>query len=151
MKKIVLPILIITFTLLLFHPALPAGRSFTLSEALAKKKIIRRGSLVVSDGSRLVIKPKIRSDRRALIVNFSNLGVASSFSYTLEYTANNIPQGVAGTITPTGEESLQRELLFGTCSKNVCRYHTRISGMKFVVTSTLKSGLKVRKTFRVKV
>lgn len=142
MKKF---IFLFTFTLLLFH-------SFTLNEALAKKKIIRRsGSGVVSTGTRLVIKPKLRSDRRALIVNFSNLGVVSSFSYELNYDSNGIPQGVAGTVTPKGEESTQRELLFGTCSRNVCRYHTGISGMKFVVTSTLKSGIKVRKTFRVRV
>lgn len=142
MKKF---ILLFVFTLLLFH-------SFTLNQALAKKKIVRQGaSTVVSGGSRLVIKPRLRSDRRALIVNFSNLGVVSSFSYELIYTSSSIPQGVAGTITPRGEESTQRELLFGTCSRNVCRYHTGISGMKFVVTSTLKSGIKVRKTFRVRV
>lgn len=149
MKKF---IFLFTFTLLLFHPALLAGRSFTLNEVFAKKKIIRRsGSGVVSTGTRLVIKPRLRSDRRALIVNFSNLGVVSSFSYELNYDSNGIPQGVAGTVTPSGEGSTQRELLFGTCSRNVCRYHTGISGMKFIVTSTLKSGLRVRKTFRVKV
>ncbi len=142
MKKI---IFLFTFTLLLFH-------SFTLNEVFAKKKIVRRGtSSAITTGSRLVIKPKLRSDRRALIVNFSNLGVVSSFSYELNYVSNGIPQGVAGTVTPKGEGSTQRELLFGTCSRNVCRYHTGISEMKFVVTSTLKSGIRVRKTFRVRV
>ncbi|MFZ5365919.1 MAG: hypothetical protein ACOZBZ_01360 [Patescibacteria group bacterium] len=144
MKRVVLFIFVFISIFSLFH-------LLALSEASAKKKIIRRGvSSVVSGGSRLVIKPKLRSDRRALIVNFSNLGVVSSFSYELIYTANSIPQGVSGTVTPTGEQSTQRELLFGTCSKNVCRYHRGISGMKFVVTSTLKSGLRVRKTFRIK-
>ena len=142
MRKI---IFLFTFTLLLFY-------SFTLNEVLAKKKIVRRqASGAVTTGERLVIKPKLRSDHRALIINFSNLGVVSSFSYTLEYTSTGIPQGVSGTVTPAGEQSTQRELLFGTCSKNVCRYHTGISGMKFIVTSTLKSGIKVRKTFRVRV
>lgn len=141
MKKI---IFLSVFILLFFH-------SFTLT-AQAKKKIVRRGtSSAITTGSRMVIKPKLRSDRRALIVNFSNLGVVSSFSYELNYDSNGIPQGVAGTVTPKGEGSTQRELLFGTCSRNVCRYHTGISGMKFVVTSTLKSGLRVRKTFRVRV
>lgn len=144
MKKILSLALSLTLALLLFY-------SFTLS-AQAKKKIVRRqASGAVTTGSRLIIKPKLRSDRRALIVNFSNLGVVSSFSYELNYVSNGIPQGVAGTVTPKGEGSIQRELLFGTCSAGVCRYHAGISGMKFVVTSTLKSGLRVRKTFRVKV
>jgi len=118
----------------------------------AKKKIItRKTQTVVSSGSRLVVKPRLRSDRRALIIDFSNLGVVTSFSYTLEYTSNGVPQGVSGTITPRGEESIQRELLFGTCSRNVCRYHTGIKNMRLTVTSTLKSGIRVQKSFRIKV
>lgn len=141
MKKI---IWLVVFILLFFYP-------FTLNEAFAKKKIIRQGTTSqASSGGKLVVRPRLRNDRRALIVNFSNLQTVSSFSYELMYTTNNIPQGVAGTITPAGETQTQRELLFGTCSKNVCRYHSGISGMKFKVTSTLKSGVKVRQTFRVK-
>lgn len=143
MKQI---ILLITSTLLFFY-------SFTLAAnpVEAKKIIPRKGkSQITTQNARAIIKPNLRRDRRALIVNFSNLGVVSSLSYELGYVAQGIPQGVAGTITPTGETTLQRELLFGTCSKNVCRYHTNIKDMKFVVTSELKSGLKVRKSFRVK-
>lgn len=144
MKKIILLVLIALLAFSPFYLLYPG-------EAFAKKKIIRRGaSTAVSGGSRLVIKPRLRGDRKALIVNFSNLGVVSSFSYELNYISRGIPQGVAGTITPTGETTLQRELLFGTCSKNVCRYHRGIKEMKFVVTSTLKSGGKIRKTFRIK-
>jgi len=142
MKKI-----ISLFTFILFFSFL-----FTPNETFAKKKIIiRKTQTMVSPGSRLVVKPRLRNDRRALIVNFSNLGVVTSFSYTLEYTSNGVPQGVSGTITPYGEESIQRELLFGTCSRNVCRYHTGIKNMRFITTSTLKSGIKVQKSFRIKV
>ncbi len=146
MKKIIFLVVFAVFTLFLFY-------SFALSPAFSKKKITRQGgSKTISSGSKLIIKPKLRSDRRALIVNFSNLGAISSFSYSLEYNSNGIPQGVSGTVTPQGEESIQREILFGTCSHNVCRYHTGISEMRFIVTSTLKSkGIKVRKIFKIKV
>lgn len=143
MKQI---ILLVTSTLLLFY-------SFILitNPVNAKKIIPRKGkSQITTQNARAIIKPNLRRDRRALIVNFSNLGIVSSLSYELGYVAQGIPQGVAGTITPTGETTLQRELLFGTCSRNVCRYHTNIKDMKLIVTSTLKSGFKVRKTFRVK-
>lgn len=141
MKKIILFVLVFSFTLLLFH-------SYTLSEASAKKKIRRGGTAIVA------IKPfvsaKLRADRKALIVNFSNLQTAASISYELTYLSEGISQGVAGNITSSSETSTQRELLFGTCSKNVCRYHTGITQMKLVVISSLKSGVKIKKTFRIR-
>lgn len=147
MKRVFLSILI--FSALLFSSA------FHPADVSAKKRIIRssgaKASKATTASNRLIIQPKIRRDRKALVVNFSNLNAVSSFTYELSYTASGIPQGVAGTVTSSGENGTQRELLFGTCSKTVCRYHTGIRNMTFVVTSTLKSGLKVRKTFRVKV
>jgi hypothetical protein len=95
-----------------------------------------------------IVSAKLRKDRQALIINFANLSQVKSLSYTLSYTAQGIPQGVVGTITPK-TQTLQRTLLFGTCSKNVCRYHKNIQGMKLVVTAKLKSGKKYIKTFKV--
>ena len=114
----------------------------------AKKKLPSRGKTVAA-GVGAIVSPKLRSNRLALIVNFSGLSRVNSVSYTLSYNTNGIPQGVVGTITPISNTA-QRELLFGTCSAGVCRYHTNLTGMKFVVTSNLKSGKKVIKTFRVK-
>lgn len=95
-----------------------------------------------------VVSAKLRSDRRALIVNFKNLSQVKSLSYTLSYKAGGISQGVVGTITPK-TDTAKRELLFGTCSKNVCRYHKNIKEMKLVVTAKFKSGKKLIKTFKV--
>lgn len=142
MKKIILFISVFVFTLLLFH-------SYTPDEASAKKKI-RRGGATVTFASKPIITAKLRSDRKALIVNFTNLSTASSVSYELTYFAEGISQGVAGNITPSDQTSTQRELLFGTCSKNVCRYHTNITQMKLMIISSLKSGVKIKKTFRIK-
>lgn len=122
------------------------------NQIYAKKRIVRSGGKVVtrSAGNRLIITPRLRKDRQALIVSFSNLKAVSDFTYELEYESEGIAQGVAGTITPSGETSTSRELLFGTCSKNVCRYHKKIKNMKLTVTSTLTGGTRVRKTFKIK-
>lgn len=136
-------ILIVFFLLFVSSAVLPTP--------IMAKRLIHQGKKPNQNLSRIIIKPKIRSDRLALIVNFNNLDQASSILYELTYEADGIPQGVRGTITPAGENSTQRELLFGTCSRNVCTYHQNIKNMKFTATSTLKSGGKVIKPFRVKV
>lgn len=93
---------------------------------------------------------RFRPDRRGLLVNFTDFGNAVSVSYSLTYTANGIPQGIRGFLGPetAGE---QRELLFGTCSHGVCRYHTNITNARLVIDSKLKSGLTIRKPYRIKV
>lgn len=93
---------------------------------------------------------KFRGDRRAIIANFSDLDKASSVSYTLSYAQRGIREGAGGTITTSGGTA-SRELLFATCSSGVCRYHSGIKDAKFVVTTTLKNGKKVVKTFRLRV
>lgn len=94
---------------------------------------------------------KFRGDRKAIIINFSNINLANSITYTLSYTANGIDQGAQGTITPAGESSTTRELLFGTCSKNVCTYHYNIVGAKLEIRSKLKSGTTTLKSYRLKI
>jgi hypothetical protein len=93
---------------------------------------------------------RFRSDRRGLIVSFGNFGSAVSVTYSLTYNSNGIPQGVRGTVTPTTAGG-QRELLFGTCSHGVCRYHTNITNARLVIDSKLDSGLTIRKPYRIKV
>lgn len=121
---------------------------FTLPYTVtAKKKLGQKVTTGRSTG--VAISPRLRGDRKALVVYFSGLSQANSVSYTLSYEANSLPQGVGGTITPS-QNTAQRELLFGTCSKNVCTYHRNITDMRFTVTSNLKSGKKVTKPFRIK-
>lgn len=93
---------------------------------------------------------KLRTDKQALIVSFANLQNASSVAYSLTYNTNGKPEGVGGTIKPSGESSASRTLLFGTCSGGVCRYHTNITNMRFKVTSKLTSGKTSIKRYRVR-
>lgn len=101
--------------------------------------------------SGLVVSAKLRGDRQALFVYFSNLNKVTSVTYTLMYQTNGKDEGVSGTMDSTGGNSTSRELLFGTCSSGVCRYHQNLSNMKLEVTSTLTSGKQTIKRFRIKV
>lgn len=76
----------------------------------------------------------------SLVVTFGNTKNATSISYTLIYITNGQQEGAMGIIYPKGANTVSRTLLFGTCSKNVCRYHTNISNMVLEVKAKLKSG-----------
>ena len=100
--------------------------------------------------SGLIISPKIRSDRLALILNISNLQKVNSVTYTLMYQTNGEDQGISGTLDSSSGSSATRDLLFGTCS-DVCRYHQNISNMKLEVVSLLSNGKQTLKRYRIKI
>lgn len=104
-----------------------------------------------SSGSSVIVSPSLSPDRKALNVYFANLGKANEVSYTLSYQTNGKDEGVYGIIDSSSGSTATRELLFGTCSSGVCRYHTNITGMKFEVTVELPSGKKAIRRYRVRV
>ncbi len=104
-----------------------------------------------SGGSTIGVYPKLRSDRRALNVSFSNLQNANLVSYLLVYKTKGQEEGAMGGIKLKGSSNLSQELLFGTCSKNVCRYHTGITDARLEVSYTNKSGKKYLKKFKIRV
>ena len=101
--------------------------------------------------SKLVISPKLRRDRLALIITLSNLQKVNNVTYTLMYQTNGKDEGVSGTIDFSAGTSVTRELLFGTCSAGVCRYHQNISNMKLEVVSKLPNGKQTLKRYRIKI
>lgn len=121
----------------------------TPNQILAKKRI---GSGTKSAGvsGGITVSPKLRKDRKALEVSFSSINNAFSSNYELTYLADGIEQGVYGTVSPKpGETFTSRELLFGTCSHGVCRYHQNLKNMRFTVTTNLRNGKKTIRKYRV--
>lgn len=108
-------------------------------------------TVVKTSGTGISVYPKLRADRRALIVNFANLQNAKSVSYTLTYGTAVQEEGAIGTLNLGGSSNASQELLFGTCSKNVCRYHTNISNARLEVSYTSQTGKKYIKRYRIKV
>jgi len=95
-------------------------------------------------------KVRFRSDRRGVLINFGSFQNISSVNYTLTYTSNGVSQGAMGTATPA-TAGQQREVLFGTCSGGVCRYHSNITNARLIIETKLNSGVRVRKPYRLKV
>ena len=105
----------------------------------------------ISTTTGINISPRLRSDRRALTVYFSNLQNASSVSYALIYKTYIQEEGAMGALNLKGGSSQSTELLFGTCSKNVCTYHTGVHDARLEVSYTTKSGKKYLKKYKIKV
>lgn len=96
------------------------------------------------------VYPKLRGDRRALSVSFGNLQNANSVQYALIYVTNGQEEGAGGSVD-TKISTSSRELLFGTCSKNDCRYHSNITNARLEVTSKLKSGKTSVKRYKIRI
>lgn len=150
MKKL-LALVLMFFSLILFTKnveakILPQAR---LPDGQAQKSSSTSG--VKNSRGGIGVYPSLRADRRALIVNFSNLGVVSSVSYFLTYRTSTQDEGAGGKLNLSGKSSETAELLFGTCSKGVCRYHVGIRDARLEVNYTTKSGKKYIKRFKIRV
>jgi hypothetical protein len=141
-KKLAISFLIIVFFLLLPQ------------SALALKIRSSRGASstrVYSTAGRVGSSVKFNGGRNGVIISFSGLSNAKSVTYTLSYNTNGIAQGAMGTISNITTSTDTRELLFGTCSGGVCRYHQNITNAKLVITSKLNSGYTTRKTYKIRI
>lgn len=118
----------------------------------AKKAVSKTTTKKASTVSLSVgISPKLRKDRKALRVYFNNLKKAKNITYTLIYQTDGKDEGVSGTVDASAGKNITRELLFGTCSSGVCRYHPSIKNARFEATIELASGKIVTKKYKIKV
>ena len=143
MRKILF-IVVLIFIFLINVAEINAAKKLPQSKS-SNKTVIKK-----SQGAGISVAPKLRPDRQALLVYFGNLQNAQSVSYMLIYKTNGQEEGAGGSVKPS-EGNATRELLFGTCSKNVCRYHPNITNMSFEVTVQLTSGKKLTKRYRIKI
>jgi hypothetical protein len=148
MKKTVI-LLLLTFSF--FSLAKP--KSIEAKRLVPQAKVQTGGSATTQKATdpRISTKVVFRGDRKAIIATFSNLSVAKKVDYSLTYSARGTTQGATGSIKADAQDPTTREIIFGTCSHGVCRYDSGITNARFVVTTTLTSGKKVAKTFRLKV
>ncbi len=120
----------------------------------AKKLLpfLRKGAgVTTSTSSQVVSSVKFRGDRLGIIVTLGGLQAAYKVNYFLSYQTKGTTQGASGSITDTGVGSVTRDIIFGSCSKGVCRYDSGISNAKFVITIYLNSGRKIVRSYKLKV
>lgn len=115
------------------------------SPAEAKKKLPARKMV---SGPQTTLK--LRGDHQALLLTLTNLSSAQSINYLLTYQAGGVGQGAEGSHDPAAGNA-QKELLFGTCSANVCTYHQNISDMLFQTTIGLQDGRTLTRKYKIKI
>lgn len=97
------------------------------------------------------VTARLRGDRLALVSIFGNLKKVTNATYTLMYQTDGVDQGVSGSLDSSAGNTVTRELLFGTCSSGVCRYHAHITNMKLEVSIDLPNGKHILKRFKIRV
>lgn len=143
-------ILAVIFVLLFVFSLFPQGASAkVLPQAKSGTKSVAPKSSAGT--TNISVNPRLRGDRKALLISFRNLQNSTNVSYALIYTTEGREEGAGGSVRKDEGNSATRELLFGTCSKNVCRYHTNMKNVKLEVTGQLKSGKIFTKRYRIKI
>lgn len=115
----------------------------------AKPRVVKKGAQVVSATG--YSSARLSRATNSVVVSFFNLNRVKKVTYELSYSAQGIPQGVIGTIIPSGKASDSRDLYFGTCSKGVCTPHYTITGAVLTVTTQRTSGGTNTKRYRIKI
>ena len=124
---------------------------FFPSPAYARKKLpMRAARAVVSSATLPQTGLKLRGDHLALLLTLTNMDKAQSLSYLLTYQAAGVGQGAEGSHDPALGNT-QKELVFGTCSANVCTYHQSLSDMLFQATIGLKDGRTLVRKYQIKI
>ena len=127
----------------------------SLLTSIAEAKVLPRFQKSVGKGragaSGLYVSPRFRADRKALLIAFGNLKSVQSVSYALIYQTDSSQEGASGSLDSSSGNNTSRELLFGTCSAGVCRYHSGVKNARLDITSVLRNGRKSVRKFRIKV
>lgn len=138
--KIFLFVAILSTILLTSPKTVEAAKKFVPKKIAVKK--------VVSASIPAVVR--YRGDRQGILLSLINFNGLESVSYSFTYETNGNPQGAGGTITAANNPTAQRELLFGTCSSGVCRYHYNLSNARLILTAKYTNGRTVNKSYRIK-
>ncbi len=98
------------------------------------------------EGPYILLVP--RKDGNALYITFKRISTYDEFSYAIAYTdKEGIDRGAGDLETwipiEKGRTDYEQEILFGTCSKNVCKYDEGVENGTLVVR--IKKGNKVSK------
>jgi hypothetical protein len=127
--------------------------AFSFSPVWAAKKFVPKAkttkrTVAVTSGIPAVVR--YRADKLGILFSFSNFSGIDSVSYSFTYETNGMSQGAGGSITNANNPTMERELLFGTCSTSVCTYHHNLSNARLVLTAKYTNGRTATKAFRIK-
>lgn len=101
--------------------------------------------------SKVIVDIKaISSKPNTLLLSVSGLaGTAKNVAYELSYESQGLVKGVNSGSKPidvAGEDSFEREVYLGTCSRNVCKPDVGVKSVSVVLEFTNTSGKKSQYT-----
>lgn len=75
------------------------------------------------------------SDSKSIDLSVSKIPKGTeSVEYELSYiTGEGLPKGALGKISLSGKDTVARNILLGTCSRNTCSYDTGVTSVKLVL------------------
>lgn len=114
-------LLLIAFLVLIIGGAVWGISNFRETAEATKEPVEEVDLTFDPEGPYALLHP--RRDGNALILNLKRTASYDEISYELAYNSEGIDRGVVGTIdTKDKKGEYEQEILFGTCSKNVCKY-----------------------------
>lgn len=135
MKKIIISIIVI---IIIIGGGIILKKKFFSSPAVVSAPSANTGSIALPENQEKGVEVSLipRSDKRAVTLKVSKISSETvSVEYELSYdTGSGLPRGVLGKVDLKGADTLSREILLGSCSKNVCVYD---EGVK-MISLTLK-------------
>lgn len=103
---------------------------------------IAQDLLFDSEGPFAMLIP--RRDGNALNLNLKRTASYDEIAYDLVYNAEGIDRGVSGEVNTSKKKGeYDQEILFGSCSKNVCKYDKGVD--RGTLTLRIKKGNKIYK------
>ena len=123
----------------------PSKKTKTETQA-PTKKLEEINKVVIADRPFVTLTP--REDGKEVTMTIDRVKNADSVEYEMEYQAAELIQGVFGTIS-FKEESLpvEKSLLFGSCSKDKCRYDEGVTKVTLTVVFRGEKTEKFQGTF----
>lgn len=123
--------LMIALIILLVLALAGAGAFFVLRSKKAVEEVITPESKGVLIETTLEERPYVtltpRDDGRELTLSISRIKNAQTIEYELVYLSAGLSRGVIGSVDLKGETTVERNLLLGSCSRNVCKYDEDVS------------------------
>lgn len=111
-------------------------------ESLPKMKMLKTEDLE----ARFVPRP----DKKAIFMEFGALEGVASLEYEVTYEAEVLEKGETLKVTrgvgpstielEAHEKKIRREILLGSCSRNVCKYDQGVEEVEFVIKVNYENG-----------
>lgn len=83
-----------------------------------------------------------RADGKQLTLRLSRFGDAKTLEYELTYQSQGIPRGVIGSAELSGQTEISKDLLLGSCSRNVCRYDEGVDRGNIILRLRGQDGVR---------